>query len=177
MRRLGLTRRTGSRWEAHSAALRVLAHPDALAIMVLTIMTGLNPEGSDSINLAFPAVSWLWSGGYVASGLIVIVGLLASRTDMEAFGRLLFCGALAVRILAVIQVEGWGETIIYALFLVASAIRAYLLLTSRNTFIAKNVFPGNDLGDDAVSVPAVRPPGADVGRDVSPVDDDERGTP
>lgn len=172
-----LMSRIGRRWGASSGVKSALAQPDALAVMLLTIMTGLSPGGSGEVSLAFPAASWLWSAGYVAAGLIVIGGLLASRTDWEALGRIVFCGAVAVRTIAVIEVEGWGEAVVYVIFFVASAARAYVLSTSRDTIITKAIRQRDDLGDDVVSVPVVHPPGADVGVDVSPVDDDERGSP
>lgn len=111
-------------------AVAAIAHGLGMIFAPATVTNG------EVLAALFPW-TFLWTGLFVAGGLLLIVGIGWMKPDVEALGHALFAGAFTIYTLALISVGliGLGTFTIPALIL-ASLSRVFLLTTAAR-FIAE----------------------------------------
>ncbi len=97
---------------------------------VNNLITLVAHPGQQAASLLASPLDYLWGGLYAAGGVLILAGIGAARTNLEAAGCVAYGGGALISALATAVVRGWGawnQITVLVLFAVFSAVRTYHL--------------------------------------------------
>lgn len=101
---------------------------------VNNLITLLLHPGTQPASLLASPLDYLWAGMYAAGGVLILAGLGAARTNIEAAGCITFAAGALISAMANAAVGGWAAwntVTVLVLFVGAAATRASHLARGR----------------------------------------------